>query len=538
MAMIITFIIVEKKNIIRLILPLVILLIVSCNVRHGNLVSMALTFAEADKPDSAILILNGINRKELSNSDEAMYALAYTIAQDKSGIDVDNDSLIRIAYEWYRKKPADVLSAKSLYYMGKCYALNDCGDKAIVCFRMAAKIAKYNHDNDTQCLSLLQLSVIQRDYDASIAIANAKKAVAIYNNEKGAKAYNKAYYLLNLAESISYRNGDEMVRCISLVKDAICLAIKSKDSTAISDSYQDLASFYGMIELYDSALEASKISQKFSIKKEFAKDYSICQFYVLTDSLEQAKLYLKKVLPLNLNDSCLFYLIKRSIAIKEHDWNKVESLVDSTDNYFDKKNSENLRAKNKYYSLLFQKEMAKAKSDSENRLKSYAIIIIILVFSIIIALLYFIFLQKRKRMRIRMEDNERIRQIEAEHKERQIATMRKFLISKIDIIKRLQSIKSVGRKQIILTEADWGEIEMFLNSTNNGFVERLQSEFPLLTQKDIKFLMLVRLKLPYESIAIIYGIEEKSVKQRLFLFKSKLGLSKGKISTREFLEDY
>lgn len=84
--MIITLIISEKKNIIRLIVPLVILLIVSCNVRHGNIVSTALTFAEADKPDSAILILKGINRKELSNSDEAMYALAYTIAQDKSGI--------------------------------------------------------------------------------------------------------------------------------------------------------------------------------------------------------------------------------------------------------------------------------------------------------------------------------------------------------------------------------------------------------------------------------------------------------------------
>ena len=110
--MIITLIILEKKNIIRLIVPLVILLIVSCNVRHGNIVSTALTFAEADKPDSAILILKGINRKELSNSDEAMYALAYTIAQDKSGIDVDNDSLIRIAYEWYRKKPVDVLSAR------------------------------------------------------------------------------------------------------------------------------------------------------------------------------------------------------------------------------------------------------------------------------------------------------------------------------------------------------------------------------------------------------------------------------------------
>lgn len=528
----------EKKQIIRLIILLVILLIVSCNTRHDNRLSTALTLAEADKPDSAILILKNINRKELSKSDDAMYALAYTMAQDKSGIDVDNDSLIRIAYEWYRKKPTDTLCANSLYYMGKCYALNDCGDKAIVCFQTAAKIASKMHDNNTQCLSLLQLSVIQRDYDVSMAIANAEKALAIYNNEKGAKAFNKTYYLLNLAESISYGSGEEIDNCISLVKKAICFAIQSKDSAAISDSYQDLASFYGMMELYSSALKASKLSKKYSIKKEFAKDYSMCQFYVLADSLEQAKMYLNNVLPLNIKDSCLFYSIKRSIAIKEHDWTKAEIFADSTDYYFDKKNSENLKAKNKYYSLLFQKEKAKAKSDSESKWKSYVIIIIIFAFSIITALLYLIFLQNRRRMRIRMEDNERIRRIEAEHKERQIATMRKFLISKIDIIKRLQSIKSIGRKQIILTDGDWKEIEMFLNTTDNDFVERIQNEFPRLTQKDIKFLMLVRLRLPYESIAIIYGIEEKSVKQRLFLFKNKLGLNKRKISTREFLEDY
>ena len=422
----------EKKNIITLILSLVVLLIVSCNTRHNNRISTALTLAEADKADSAMSMLKRINCKELSESDYAMYALAYTMAQDKSGIDVDNDSLIRIAYEWYRKKPADTLCAKSLYYMGKCYALNDCGDKALICFQMAARIAKIMHDYDTQCLSLLQQSVIQRDYDADKAIANAKKAVAIYSKEKGSKAFNKAYYLLNLAESISYGNGDEIDHCISLVKEAICFAIQSEDSTAISDSYQDLAAFYGMMELYSSALEASKESKKFNIKKKFAKDYSICQFYVLADSLKQAKLYMNKLLPVNINDSCLFYLMKRSIAIKEHDWNKVETFVDSTDYYFDKKNSEILRAKNKNYSLLFQKEMAKAKSDSESRLKSYAIFIIILASSIIIALLYFIFLQKRKRLRIRMEDNERIRQKDAEHKERQIATMRKFLISKID----------------------------------------------------------------------------------------------------------
>ena len=50
--------------------------------------------------------------------------------------------------------------------------------------------------------------------------------------------------------------------------------------------------------------------------------------------------------------------------------------------------------------------------------------------------------------------------------------------------------------------------------------------------------MLVRLKIPYEGIASIYNIKEKSVKQRLFLFKKKLGLEKSKVSTREFIEEY
>ena len=96
----------------------------------------------------------------------------------------------------------------------------------------------------------------------------------------------------------------------------------------------------------------------------------------------------------------------------------------------------------------------------------------------------------------------------------------------------------IRHNKIVLSNKDWREIEVFLNSVDDEFVTRLKKEFPKLTQKDIQFLMLVRLKLPYESIAVIYNIEEKSVKQRLFLFKSKLGLNKGGKSTREFIEAY
>lgn len=91
----------------------------------------------------------------LSDLDMAMYSLAYTMAQDKTGIDIDNDSLIRTAYTYYYNRPEDSLYAKSQYYMGKYYALNDSSEKALQCFRKSIVMAKRKHDYDTQCLSLL-----------------------------------------------------------------------------------------------------------------------------------------------------------------------------------------------------------------------------------------------------------------------------------------------------------------------------------------------------------------------------------------------
>lgn len=51
-----------------------------------------------NKLDSALYLLRKINMVNLSEKDQAEYALFYTTAQDKSGLDVDNDSLIRLAY--------------------------------------------------------------------------------------------------------------------------------------------------------------------------------------------------------------------------------------------------------------------------------------------------------------------------------------------------------------------------------------------------------------------------------------------------------
>lgn len=111
-------------------------------------------------------------------------------------------------------------------------------------------------------------------------------------------------------------------------------------------------------------------------------------------------------------------------------------------------------------------------------------------------------------------------------------------MSKISILHKLESIKTGSGKPVLLSDSDWDELEAFLNSSDEAFVERIKREFPDLTKKDIRFLMLIRIGLPYPVIAQIYSIESKSVKQKLFLIKGELGLKNGQKSAKDFIQSY
>ncbi len=66
-----------------------------------------MTLAESQmqsSPDSALTTIMSVDRRHLrSSKDEARYALIYSQALDKNYIDVANDSLTRIASEYYGK---------------------------------------------------------------------------------------------------------------------------------------------------------------------------------------------------------------------------------------------------------------------------------------------------------------------------------------------------------------------------------------------------------------------------------------------------
>lgn len=100
------------------------------------------------KPDSALLLLQGVNTDELSTKEgKARHALLLSQAYDKNYIDLTNDSLINIAVEYYngkrKYKRYDMLSH---YYKARVQANSKAYTKSIVSASVAEKIAKEIED--------------------------------------------------------------------------------------------------------------------------------------------------------------------------------------------------------------------------------------------------------------------------------------------------------------------------------------------------------------------------------------------------------
>lgn len=96
-----------------------------------------------ERPDSALAVLDSIDRSLLStDQSKAHHALLYAMALDKNFIDVSDDSIARVAVNYYSKNGSDRHYARSLYYLGIAYYYQGAYDKAILEFTKAEEIAK------------------------------------------------------------------------------------------------------------------------------------------------------------------------------------------------------------------------------------------------------------------------------------------------------------------------------------------------------------------------------------------------------------
>ncbi len=96
-----------------------------------------------ERPDSALAVLESMDRSLLvSEADRARHALLNAMALDKSFIDVSDDSLARVAVDYYSKRGDRKYYARALFYLGVAYYNQGEYNKAIVTYTKAEKIAE------------------------------------------------------------------------------------------------------------------------------------------------------------------------------------------------------------------------------------------------------------------------------------------------------------------------------------------------------------------------------------------------------------
>lgn len=213
-------------------------------------------------------------------------------------------------------------------------------------------------------------------------------------------------------------------------------------------------------------------------------------------------------------------------------------------------------AKSKYYQDVLHETQKKA--DAERLAKNQKYIIFLAVIAIVFLL--YVYITNRRHTLFKLKNEEEKNRMQFSHEQElhrketeylktlheqeisnrdiQIKVLRDFLLKKISIAQKIERIKDTPECRNILQEDDWEQLEVFLNSVDNMFVSRIKERFPLLTDKDIQLFMLLRLQIPANRIASIYCISEKAVKQKLYLYKEKVGLVGEKMSLRAFIETF
>lgn len=500
-------------------------------------------------PDSAICILKAIDRFSLSEEDQAIYSLFYTIAQDKSGMDVDSDSLIGVAYNYFKDKEQDSLYAKCQYYMGKYYLLNDSNRLAEECFTRAVQVSKDRDDYYTAYLALDRLGNSLRGDNPEIAVEYAKQAYQLFEERFNNSIYNKVYLLIGIGDSYCLASETDSA-CLYLNK-ALMLAQESKEAELQSSVFQSLSVLKRKQEENDSALYFSKKAWEIAPKRNSSLASNLAYAYLMADSVPQStELLMQLCKSKSETIRRASYKLLAECSYRTGNLQKTKEYSDSALVIYRRTHESTLKDRAAYYQSNSKRLLALESLKRERERQRFVffgsgMVALFVLLSLVFFYRNKVLLYRNEKLRTEKEkeiesllyrSEKEKQELRLNQKEEQIKLLKKYVCSMID----LQNVinESMKNKTTLIDEKLWVEVEEFLNALEGCFVIRLKEEYPDLTQEDLRFCMLLRLDLSIKKLSEIYGISEDSIKQKQSKFKHKIGIANSSISLRRYLQSY
>ena len=344
---------------------------VSCYQSHKKELGVAYALAETE-PDSALAFLNHIEQRKLSEEDMAKYALIYYMAQDKSGLNVDNDSLIRIAYDWYEEHQNDSLYATALYYMGEYYRLVDSIVLAKACLEKSYNLVKKKDDDYLISLSLDKLVRVEGELNPHKAMKLARNLVEFYDKRPQLPLKNKVYARLRLSTSLLDIDSLHSALDENLLALNDAKALKNKE--VMSDVCQDLAFVYGELGKKDSSLYYAKIASSQRNPEDVTCQLELAFAFYDVDSLNEMFAILNNLSPKSREDKNSILYLKTLGAIKNKNINLAICYTDSASDNYENAYRKAVQGKYNYYASYINNVKEKAELKGKAKMQRWVLL--------------------------------------------------------------------------------------------------------------------------------------------------------------------
>ena len=525
----------------------------SCSSRHHAAQLQQVEDFLPDHLDSATIYLERINPERLNEEHRAWFGLLQTIVDDMHFKDISSDSLIRPSYAYYHRIIASDMSlihdaqhhyAQSCYYLAQHLELVDSLKESLSLLHEAVHQAEQIKDYRTAYLAYASISNQMRANNSHWSLDYAKKALDAYllsGNNKD----NYAVLLMNVA--IAYNLDHQPELATEYYEKAYHQAVSAHQEQMQRTVLHAKASFYQMTHRIPEALQC--IHQALAIPDSANTDnfyLTMANCYLDADSLDRAIDALSHV-DVTQDDVTAYcvYLPLCKIAIRRHESSAAEQYLDSVQSKLEKIYYKQVAVKNDYYQDNIQKERQNEKLTYQSRLRAFIIVIVIMLILVFIFIFITHIRYERKKKALLLQQHKQEQEAnQREHKlqeekmkqaESALVFLRKYVEEHAEIVQRLKDKEEI----LNLTDSDWNDIEVTLNSMYNNFAHRLRTSYPQMKEEDLRFCLLVRLKLSNPSIGKIYSIGVSAVQKRKQRIKKDVFLINDPLITCEqFIEQF
>ena len=523
-----------------------------------------------EQPDSALRVLQTINRHSLRGETLARYALIYSIAQDKSGLDVTNDSLLRIAHEYYSQHPDDSLYARSQYYMGKYLWLTAQTDSAYACLLKAKNTSEKERDYYTAYLATDRMRRIAEVSDTALCLSLSKDAYRLYIKQGAINHVNEAYLLRGIGDSYHRcNNPDSAIHYYNIAYDK---AMLTGDSMAMASTFQNLSSYYRYKSQFDIALDYACKALRYQGYLDKSLAILLARCYIETKKYDIAQQYIDVLPSTTSKETHLVKLsLQHALSTKTGDADAAQECFDSACDVAAEMYLDTQKEKLELIERNMHEALERQQAESRGRMFALCFLFSIAILSLIVWLFIKyhrakkvekkLFLTEKARYlaeQARLHTEQAMLLLEKEHKE-QIMEQNRFYVKKmVGILRKLEecrqekalqekqekenSPKSKGGKkdkiQMKIDEKEWTELQAYLEACDDSFVTRFKKQFPDISKEDYRLCLLLRCGFTNSDLDMVYLNGMQVIKNKQNLAKERLGITDKNLSLRQYIMQF